>query len=140
MPPKADTETNYIVTWTLSNSSNNITQAEARSLLPIYVKWVGPLQGTNNNLTYNEVAHEVMWKIGQVSPNTGIKSSREVSFIISLKPSLTQVGSVPQLMKEVYLSGKDSFTNTLIKSTYGSITTSLLNDPSFQPGNGRVVQ
>lgn len=134
MPPKAETETNYIVTWTLSNSANNITEARARSALPIYVKWVGLLQGVNDNLTYNEVTHEVIWDIKSVLPSTGINSNREVSFIVSLKPSLTQVGSVPQLMKEIYLSGTDSFTNTLIKNTHGPITTTLFNS------NGRVVQ
>ncbi|HLP86511.1 MAG TPA: hypothetical protein VK153_01385 [Candidatus Paceibacterota bacterium] len=134
MPPKAETETNYIVTWTLSNSANNITQAEARSVLPIYVKWVGVVNGVNDNLTYNDVTREVVWKIGQVAPNTGINTNREISFVVSLKPSLNQVGSVPQLMKEIYLSGMDSFTNTLVKSTRGPITTSISTN------NGRVVQ
>lgn len=134
MPPKAETETNYTITWTLSNSANNITGAEARSLLPIYVKWVGLSQGVNDNLIYNEVTREVVWKIGSVLPNTGISSNREASFIVSIKPSLTQVGSVPQLMKEIYLSGTDSFTKSLIKSTRGSITTSISSN------NGRVVQ
>lgn len=133
-PPKAETETKYLVTWTLSNSANNINQAEAHSTLPIYVNWVGISQGVNDSLTYNDVTREVTWKIGQVAPNTGINSNREVSFIISIKPSLTQVGSVPQLMKEIYLSGIDSFTNTLIKSTRNSITTSTSSN------NGRVVE
>ncbi|MFA4853515.1 MAG: hypothetical protein WC599_13440 [Bacteroidales bacterium] len=136
MPPKAETETNYIVTWTLSNSANNITEAQARSALPIYIKWVGLSSGQNDNLTYNEVTREVIWNIGSVLPNTGINSNREVSFIISLKPSLSQVGSVPQLMKEIYLSGMDSFTNTLIKSVQGPITTSLANGSA----GGRVIQ
>lgn len=133
-PPKAETETSYVVTWTLSNSANNITGAEARSVLPIYVKWAGLSNGVNDNVTYNEVTREVIWNIGSVPPNTGINSNREVSFIVSLKPSLTQVGSVPQLMKEIYLSGTDSFTSTLIKDIHGPITTALYDS------NGRVVQ
>lgn len=136
IPPKAETETNYTVTWTLSNSANNITEAQARSALPIYVKWVDLQQGVNDNLTYNEVTREVIWNIGSVLPNTGINSNREVSFVVSLKPSLSQVGSVPQLMKEIYLTGKDSFTNTLIKSTQNPLTTSLANGSV----GGRVTQ
>lgn len=140
MPPKAESETKYLVTWTLSNSVNSINGAEARSTLPIYVKWIGMSQGVNDNVTYNEVTRDVIWKIGSVSPNTGMGVNREVSFIVSLKPSLSQVGSVPQLMKEIYLSGTDAFANVLIKSTKGPITTSLTNDPNFKPGNGRVVE
>ena len=133
MPPKAETETKYTVTWTLSNSANTVTGAQARSLLPIYVKWVGVSSGENENVTYNEVTREVIWDINSVSPNTGIDSNREASFVVSLKPSLSQVGSVPQLMKDIYLSGTDSFANTLIKSTRGAITTMISNN------NGRVV-
>ena len=140
MPPKAETETKYIVTWTLSNSANSITQAQARSALPIYIKWVGLASGQNDNLTYNDVTREVIWNMGSVLPGTGINSNREISFIISISPSLSQVDSVPQLMKEVFLSGTDSFTNTVIKDNYGAITTLLLNDPNFIQTNARVVQ
>jgi len=135
-PPKAETETNYMITWTLSNSSNSISSAEARSALPIYVNWVGLAPGENKNITYNDVTREVIWNIGSVIPGTGINSNSEASFIISLKPSLTQVGSVPQLMKEIYLSGTDSFTNTTVNSVQGPISTSSVGDSS----GGRVIK
>jgi len=140
MPPKAETETNYIVTWTLSNSVNDIIQAEARSALPIYVKWGGLVSGQNDNLIFNEVTREVIWKIGSVSPGTGVSVNREISFIVSLNPSLSQLNSVPQLMREVYLSGTDSFTNTLVKNIHASITTLLMNDPNFDQRNARVIK
>jgi hypothetical protein len=139
-PPKAETETKYTVTWTLSNSSNSITSAQARAVLPIYVNWVGKSSGTSEDVSYNQTTREVIWNIGTVSPNTGFSSNREASFEISLKPSLSQVDSVPQLMKDVYLSGQDSYTGTMVKSTFSPITTSLTSDPSFKAGNERVVQ
>ena len=141
MPPKAETETRYIINWTLSNSANTINQAEARTTLPIYVKWVGLPSGVKENVTYNEVTHEVVWNIGQVNPNTGIDSNREASFIISISPSIAQVGSVPQLIKETYLSGIDAFTNTTVKSTRSPVNASLYGDPNAEVGNnGRVVR
>lgn len=136
MPPKAETETKYIITWILSNSANSISGAEARASLPIYVKWVGLTSALNEDITYNEVTREVTWNIGKVDPNTGINSNREANFVISISPSLSQVGSVPQLMKDIYLSGTDSFTNTVIKNTRGPITTLLPGNPN----SGRVVQ
>jgi hypothetical protein len=140
-PPKAETETKYTVTWTLSNSANSVNQAQARSVLPIYVKWVGPAPISNNeNISYNASTREVVWNIGSVAPNTGFGSNREASFILSLTPSLSQVGSVPQLMKDVILTGQDAFTNTAIRSSRGPITTSLSNDPSFKSGDERVVE
>lgn len=140
LPPKAETETKYTITWTLSNSVNSITQAQARSILPIYIKWIGATAGTNENITYNETTREVIWNIGSVRPNTGFDTNREVSFILSLKPSLSQVDSVPQLMKNIALTGMDSFTGTAVKSSRGPITTQLTNDPMFKSGNERVIK
>ena len=140
LPPKAETETKYTITWTLSNSVNNIAQAQARSVLPIYIKWVGAVSGNNENIAYNETTREVVWNIGSVRSNTGFDSNREVSFILSLTPSLSQVDSVPQLMKNIALTGTDTFTGTTIKSSRGPITTKLSNDPMFKSGNERVIK
>jgi len=139
-PPKAETETKYVINWTLSNSANNIKQAQARASLPIYVKWIGLTTGENENVSYNEVTREITWNIGGVLPYTGIDKEREASFVVSLNPSLSQVGSIPQLMKETYLIGTDAFSETIIKSTRGSITTSLNNDPNFNQINAKVVK
>lgn len=140
LPPKAETETKYTMSWNLSNSANTINQAQARSSLPIYVKWIGVTPGENENVIYNDVTREVTWNIGTVRPNTGIDLNREASFIIALKPSLSQVGSVPQLMKEIYLTGIDSYSNTTISSKRGAISTALTDDPNFETINGRVIQ
>ncbi len=139
LPPKAETETRYTINWTLSNSSNTITGATARSILPIYINWVGSASSTNENIVYNAVTREVTWNIGTVGPRTGFDLNREASFIVSLRPSLSQIGSVPQLTKEVNLSGTDSFTGTIVKSLRQPITTFLKNDPTFKPGNERVI-
>jgi hypothetical protein len=140
-PPQVEKETKYNVTWTLSNSANTIINAEARAILPVYIKWVGISQGTNENISYNDATREVVWKIGSVESNTGFGSTnREASFIVSLFPSLSQVGSIPQLVKEVSLLGQDSFAGAQIKSSSGAISTNLLNDPNFKLGNERVVK
>lgn len=140
LPPKAEKETKYVVVWTLSNTSNIITGARAQSILPIYVNWVGPLTGGNENISYNKITREVIWNIGLVNPNVGFSSNREASFMISLNPSLSQVQSVPQLMKKVFLTGTDSFAGVPIKSGYRAITTMLPNDPSFKQGDQQVVK
>jgi hypothetical protein len=140
LPPKAEKETLYNVTWTLSNSANSIVQAQAKAVLPIYVSWVGTASTGNENVTFNQTTREVIWNIGTVQANTGFASTnREVTFTLSLKPSLSQVGSVPQLMKDVYLTGQDSFAGTSVKTSRGPITTALPNDPNFKNGYERVI-
>ena len=140
LPPKVEQETRFVVTWTLSNSSNSITQATAKAVLPVYVKWVSKVSGNNENVSYNEATREVIWNIGPVKPNTGTTIKRTASFLIGLSPSLAQVGSVPQLIKDVSLSGQDSFTMAIVKASAPSLSTLLLNDPTFKNGNDRVIQ
>lgn len=140
VPPKAETETKYLITWTLSNTSNSIKQAEASATLPIYIKWIGKVTGENENISYNEVTHNVIWNIGQAESNLGLFSNREASFIVSINPSKSQIGSIPQLTDETKLSGIDTFTNTLINSKYPSITTDIKDYVNTSEDNGRVVE
>ncbi len=139
LPPQAETETRYAIDWTLSNSANTVVNATATAVLPIYVQWVGVGQVGNENVSYNEVTREVVWNIGTVRPNTGFGINREISFIVALRPSTSQVGSIPQLTKDVFLTGTDSFTGTQVKSTRAGTTTKLTNDPAFKSGDERVI-
>ena len=140
LPPKVGQETKYVVVWTLSNTSNMISGAVAKSILPVYVKWVGPLAGGNEDISYNLVTRQVTWNIGSVNSGVGLDSNREASFMVSLTPSTSQIGSIPQLMKSINLSGVDSFTNSPVTSNYGPITTTLSNDPNFKNGDQIVIQ
>lgn len=140
IPPQADRDTLYMVTWTLSNSVNNVNNAEARAILPVYVKW-GSASGSLENISYDKNTHEVVWKIGTVKANTGFGSGeREASFSVVLKPSVSQVGSVPQLVQDVKLTGTDSFANMPLRSIAGPLNTRLENDPAFVSGNERVIK
>lgn len=132
--PKAETETKYNITWSLFNTVNNVSEAKAVAVLPVYVKWVSALGG--EDVTYNEFTREVTWRIGQVRSNTGFKTSREASFTVSLTPSYNQIGSVLELVKEISLTGKDTFTGSNLNSSQKSVTTKLSNSI----GDGRVMQ
>jgi hypothetical protein len=141
MPPQADRDTVYKITWTLSNSANNVNNAEVRAILPVYVKWGGVVGSLSENISYNEGSHEIVWKAGTVKANTGFDGKdREASFAVVLKPSLSQVGTVPQLVKDIIVTGTDSFTGTPLRSNASPITTRLENDPAFVSGNERVIK
>jgi hypothetical protein len=139
LPPKAETKTDYTVNWSLFNGTNSISEAIARAALPVYVKYAGS-NSPKENITYNESTHEVIWNIGSVRANTGGTDTREASFNITLSSSLSQVGSTPQLMQELFLSGTDSFTGTKISDKRASINTRSTGSDSSLPGFDRVVQ
>jgi hypothetical protein len=140
IPPKANAETSYIVSWTLSNSANSISNAKAISTLPIYVSWVDKVAGSNENITYNQATREITWDIGNVAPYTGIKTNKEVSFVIKIRPSLAQVGQIPILMEKITLMGVDTFAKTEVTNYSSQIMTSLNNDPNYKQISGKVVQ
>lgn len=141
MPPQADQETLYTVTWSVTNSVNDITGAEAVATLPTYARFVGPTSPAKEVVTYNETTRTVTWKLGNVTKGTGISLPlREASFQIGITPSMTQVGSIPQILLQTVLTGTDAYTNTIVRSTWAALTTSLYNDTSFSSGMERVVQ
>jgi hypothetical protein len=141
MPPTAEQSTVYSGTLTLLNSSNTIANAEARTTLPLYVKWGGLIGSTAENVTYNDVTREVIWKIGTVRPHTGFGvATREISFKLTLTPSISQVGSVPQLIKDITLVGQDTFAGNSIKTSRAGLNTRLDGDPAFKFGDERVVK
>ncbi len=139
MPPQAGSPTTYTITWTLANSANNIINAEARSTLPTYVSWVGTSTPASENITFDASSKSILWKIGSVSGGTGYTGgTRSVSFQVILLPSVSQVGSIPQLILETKLTGTDSFTQQSLDSTHPALNTHLTNDPMYSKAD-RVV-
>ncbi len=139
IPPKAEQETTYTITWTVTNSSNRIISAEAKATLPVAVKFKNKLSPINENLVYNPTTGLLVWKIGTVEAGTGFTAaSREVSFQVGLTPSTSQIQSTPLLLNETTFTGTDTFTSVVLGGTKRAINTLLSNDPAFVPG-GEVV-
>lgn len=141
IPPKAEQPTTYTITWSITNSANKIVNAQATTVLPSYVSWVGTVSPQSQNVTYDNGSRQITWKIGDVNAGTGLSGqSREVSFQVKLIPSLTQVGSVPLLIDKTTLTGQDIFTGQTITLVRPPLNTRLSNDSGFIPGNEKVVQ
>jgi hypothetical protein len=139
IPPKVGQNTTYTVVWTLSNTANNISNAEVESSLPLWMQFVGPFSPTTEDLTYNSTTKEILWNVGSVPAGTGItEASRSVSFQVKLNPSLSQVGTDPVIINNTALTGHDDFANVDLTVNKGSLDTRLLNDTNF-PENGDTV-
>lgn len=141
IPPRADQETTYTITWTITNTSNNVSGVKVSSSLPAYVRWMGVVSPSSENISYNPVGGSIVWDAGEVKAGTGIKtSSREISFQVALLPSLTQVGDAPDLTSDVSITGIDRFTNSTLKDVESGVGTRLNTDPGFSSGGGVVVE
>ncbi len=141
IPPKVEKNTTYTVTWSLSNSANNISKAVVRSSLPAWVRFIGPISPANEDLSYNSATKELTWNVGNIPKGTGISSAnKEVSFRISFSPSLSQVGFSPVLINDAILTGHDDFANVDVRVNKSSLNTNPANDAGFPAGGERVTE
>jgi hypothetical protein len=142
VPPKVGEETTYTIVWTVTNSANNITGAEVRAkLAPFGVRFTGKTSPSTANITYNEATKEVVWKIGLVPKGTGFgKDPLEASFQVALLPSSSQIGSVPLLVGDSFLTGLDVFTEATLESKRSGLSTRISSDPIFTDQASRVVE
>jgi hypothetical protein len=140
IPPKVNVPTTYTVIWSISNSFNQVSNAEVRATLPPYVKWKGLSNPQNENITLNEVTNEVVWNVGSILPNTGLTSpAKEVLFQLELLPSTSQIGQSPTILGEATFSGIDKAVGLRIDTKAPAVTTNFSGDPSFKAGNEIVV-
>jgi len=135
IPPVADSLTTYTVVWTVSNTSSNIIDATVTSKLPPYVKWTGETSLSEDDLTYNPVTSEIIWKVGDIKAYSGVSGrQQQAEFQIGFEPSLSHVGRSPILVEKVVLSGKDQFTGVMVGDEQAPLTTRFSTDPEFKSG------
>jgi hypothetical protein len=141
IPPKVEKATTYTIVWTLSNTANNVSKAQARSTLPSWMSFVGPVSPSGEDLVYNPSTKEITWNIGNIPRGTGITTAgREVAFQVSFTPSLSQIGARPAIINDAVLTGHDDFANVDLTVNKASLNIELSNDPAFPANGGRVVE
>jgi len=141
LPPKVDKATTYTIVWSITNTSNDVKDAKVKAFLPSYVTWLGVSDPQSEDLSFTKVGGEIVWDVGFVEAGRGISSSvKEVSFQVSILPSLSQVDSEPILVKNINLEGEDTFTDTVIRSLFKDLTTRISTDPIYSTGIGEVLE
>ncbi|MEK7579516.1 MAG: hypothetical protein AAB460_03240 [Patescibacteria group bacterium] len=139
MPPRAESETTYTIVWSLSNSLNDISDSTVRASLPPYVSWKNVVNPLDEDVEYDSSTGVVIWRVGTVRAGVGYRSaSRDVAFQIGLTPSVTQVGTAPALIEDVSFSGHDGFAGVDVTAFAESMSTLLLEDSRFDPGDEKV--
>lgn len=142
VPPQTGQETTYTVVWSLSNASNGLANTKVSAILPSYVKWLGEVRPLSEKVVYNPIGGEIIWNVGDIEADTGVNTSpREVSFKISLLPSVSQLGTAPSVIGESVARGTDRFTGVEINSnTRPALTTKSLDDPGATGESGIIVK
>jgi hypothetical protein len=133
MPPKAETATTYSIVWTVKNASNALGNATVSATLPPYVQFLSALPGSG--ITYDAASRTVKWPIGELKAGVGYTlSSLQAAFQVTLTPSTSQVGQVPQLTSAATLSGQDRFAQVNVNAQSAVPTTKISGEGGFTSG------
>ncbi|OHA15228.1 MAG: hypothetical protein A3H57_02385 [Candidatus Taylorbacteria bacterium RIFCSPLOWO2_02_FULL_43_11] len=111
VPPIAEQETTYTVMLGVTNSTNDLSDVQVVTSLPIYATWLNKISPEFEVLKYNPAGGGIVWDVNDL----GAGETREVYFQVSFLPSINQIGFSPDLIKEVRASGYDSFTGTTLQ-------------------------
>ena len=139
IPPKANEETTYTITWSLGNNINDFSNVRVKASLPSYARWIGNISPNDSDISFNQNTGEIVWNINTLSAGGGIlRPAKTVAYQIGFTPSASQVGSSPILVSEASLEAHDDFTDKAIADTRRALTTLLDQDPQFRSGDERV--
>jgi hypothetical protein len=135
LPPKVGVETTYTLTIVAEAGANDVVDAVVDTSLPVYVEWLDAYD-TEGTVTYNNVSKKLQWSIGTIEAG----KRKELSFQVSIRPSVSQVGDQPTLLNTQNIRCNDRFTGALLQDTASAVTTELSGEMGYQYGNGEVVQ
>jgi hypothetical protein len=139
IPPKADNESTYTISWTLTNTVNDASLVVVSAQLPVYVSWKGETLPSTESISYDPNTRKVTWNVGNVSFGTGfIYSPKQVSFKVGIIPSVNHVGSSPEILLPSSFSAKDLYTDKNISGSVSSMNT-IFSDLNFKQGDEKVV-
>jgi hypothetical protein len=140
-PPKVGEETTYAIVFSLGNTRGDLKDAKVVAHLGQGVSWLGSSNFTGEDITYDSASNTVTWNLGELSSDTGFSSAvRELPFQIAFTPSLSQIGTVPNLVTGLVFSGRDTADGEVVTVNNSPITTNLMNDPAFIQGDDIVVK
>lgn len=143
IPPKVHQITTYTIHWQVTNTSNDLENVRVTAVLPQGIEWQDVYTALNKDtqLEYNERTKQIVWEVGKVPAATGfLIPAHELIFQIALRPSITQIGTMPVLIDESSLEGKDTFTGEILESFSPAIATNLPDDLSISKKEGWVVE
>lgn len=131
IPPRAETETNYVVVFEVKNNVSNLKNAKIETVIPSYVSFNNSFYPKSANVSFDPTTRKLVWDIGEVTFGEGYnKPARKLLLNLVLKPSISQVGTAPSLITKTTFTATDTFAGTGISNSLPNATTKLYNTGS----------
>ncbi|MEQ1561183.1 MAG: hypothetical protein ABL899_00505 [Nitrospira sp.] len=135
IPPRADKETTYTVTWSLTNTTNDLKDTVVSATLPAGVSWKSEVSPASDKINYNPDTRVVSWNAGNITAGTGYSlSPKTISFKLGLTPSVSQINSIGTLLLQTSVNSTDTYTTKSISLNAPQVTTQF-SDSSFRQGD-----
>jgi len=134
LPPEVGQETKYWVFLQLLNDINTMDNVSLSATVPVNVNWTNRSSvPVGNAVDFNASTRRITWSISKVSVDP---KNIGVAFELGIVPIVAQQGQAAILLRDIVVSGRDSFTGERISRTIGSVTTNLVADEkvSFEAG------
>jgi len=141
-PPRVSVPTNFTVHWSLANWATDLNGVEVRAKLEDGVSFTGKVKGSTSALPQIDAAtQEVVWRLDQVSANSGVVNAKpEAVFQIEAVPLASVLGQYMPLLGSTEVRAKDNFTGLDLRSSLPPLTTRLEKDSTVRPSDGLVRQ
>ena len=135
LPPAVNMATNYWVFLEFNNTGNDLENFALSAELPDNVYFSDNKRVLDGRIIYGEIGKRLLWEISEIS---GISNSYRASFEVTLIPEEGDLGTVPDLLKNIKFTARDKFVDQELSQTLNSITTDLKND-RLSSGKGKVI-
>lgn len=142
IPPIAESETTYTIGFEISNTSNVLKNGAVRFKLPLYARLLESSQVDSGGINYDPTSREVYWNVGAIPAGAGTDTASIHGYVqVAVTPSVTNVGKPLTIVPSVLYTAIDAVTGTQInQTTNNAVTTRLVGDSSFVPGQEIVQQ
>jgi len=140
IPPAAGATTKYWIFWSLSETTNSLTDVRFEAELGNHVTLTGR-QSVSVGSSISEENGSVVWTITGINPT--LSSSNPVvgaAFEVAVTPTSTDIGTTPILINETLLTARDAFTGSFISKTAARITTAIPFDSIASRYGGVVTE
>jgi len=114
IPPVAGQPTTYTINWQVKNFYNDVKNVKVRAILPQGVTLTGKISPDSeiSKFSFDSTSREIVWTVASdLAAGTGVLNAPpNVSFQISLTPSVSQEGKNITLINKAKITGEDQWT------------------------------
>jgi hypothetical protein len=124
---QVDKKTFLRVKLDVKNTTSDLRSVKLLANFPAGVSWERQIYPEGDNLEFDNRSNLMEWRMGSVKAGTGFTLPAEkAEFIISVTPSVNQVGHEIDLITSMQINAEDIFTDNNIEYKFKVIKSSII--------------